>query len=102
MITVVLWKWGDLYTADHVNLLSRALKRHLHVPYTVFCITDNSDNLDPDINVFPISFTSGKRNLRRLWIFSPAASLLGSTLLQIDIDMVITGDITPLVTSFTD
>lgn len=107
MITVVLWKWGDLYSADHVNRLARALKRNLRVEHSIVCLTDNTKGLDFDAIYAAVELpdTSGKRYCRRLWIFSKEAEKLFSahpTLLQIDIDTVITGDITPLVTGFID
>src|SRR6185295_10398799 len=92
------------YSADHVNRLAYALKRQLHVPHQIVCITDNTDGLDfkSIYCAIPLHHTIGKRNGRRLWIFSDEArELLGSTVLQIDLDMVLTGDITPLVESFT-
>lgn len=102
MITVVLWKWGDLYLADHVDRIVRAIRRNLTIPHSIVCITDNTGDIPGSISAIPIRDVSGKRHCRRLWIFSDEARYLGSTLLQIDIDTVITGDLTPLVQGFVD
>lgn len=96
-LVVVLWKWGSRYTAEHVNVLARALKLHLHIPYKVVCLTDDGKGLDRGIEVLPLPCETGKINTRRLWILSDEAKMLGKRLLQLDLDIVITGDITPLV-----
>lgn len=100
MITVVIWKWGDLYTADHVDRIVRAIRRNLHVAHSIVCITDNTGEIPGSISAIPLRDVSGKRHCRRLWIFSDEARSLGSTLLQIDIDTVITGDLTQLVVDY--
>lgn len=96
-LTVVLWKWGTKYSARHVNALSRALKLYLCVPYQVVCLTDDATDLDADISIMPIPCEDGRIHSRRLWIFSEAAGVLGRRVLQLDLDLVITGDITHLV-----
>jgi hypothetical protein len=100
MITVVLWKWGDLYLPYHVERMVQMIRRNLHIPHKIVCITDDTGSIPGSISAIPIRDISGKRHCRRLWIFSDEARYLGSTLLQIDLDMIITDDLTPLVQSF--
>lgn len=96
-LTVVLWKWGTKYTAHHVNALARSLTQHLSIPHTVVCITDDPVGLDSTISTLPLPDSSGRGNARRLWIFSDEAKILGERVLQLDLDMVVVADITPLV-----
>lgn len=96
-LTVVLWKWGTKYSHRHVNALSRALKLYLDIPYRIVCLTDDASGIDLDITTLPLPYEGGRVHSRRLWIFSEEAKILGRQVLQIDLDMVITGDITHLV-----
>ncbi len=98
MITVCLWKYGNKYDAGYVNRMASMVRRHLPIEHRIVCITDDPYGLDPLIDVFPIKYDGGQLNLRRLWIFSKDAMVLGSRLFQLDLDLVITGDLTPLVT----
>jgi hypothetical protein len=106
MLSVVCWKWGTLYSVEYVNRLRSMLERHLHIPHTLWCVTDNADGMDNRIEgmpMFPDTFPgmtspSGKRaNFRRLRTFDASlASIWGPRILMLDIDIVITGDVTPL------
>lgn len=106
MLSVVCWKWGTLYSMDYVNLLRAMLTRHLHIPHQLYCITDDDTGMDPAVirvPMFPDTFpgmtsSSGKRaNFRRLRIFDKdMASLFGPRILQLDVDVVFTDDVTPL------
>ena len=112
MLTVVCWIWrGErIYLPEHVNVLGRMLKRHLHVPHRLVCITDEVAGFDPGIEVMPTP-TAAKRLAevkspegeqmpscyRRLWMFSDEARCLGERVLLTDVDVVLVRDITPLV-----
>ena len=96
MLSIVCWKYGTKYGPDYVNKLASMVRRHLHVDHRIICITDDPTGLD--IASLPIRYTAGQLNLRRLWLFSEEAhELFGPRVLQLDLDIVITGDITPLV-----
>jgi hypothetical protein len=94
MLTVVAWRWGSKYTTDHVRRLQAGVGRHLRLPHRFVCLSDTPME---DVACQPLPYTGGPKNCRRLWIFSDEAKQLGDRLLQIDLDMVITDDITPLV-----
>lgn len=105
-LTVALWKWRGVreYSADHVNVFARMVRRHLSLPHRIVCITDDPRGIDecetmplwdePRVKVEP-----GKLNCyRRLKCFAPdAGDWLGERILSLDLDGVIVGDITPLV-----
>jgi hypothetical protein len=97
---VVVWKWGKKYTADHVTRMRSMLARHLHLQHRLVCITDQPNELPDGVEAFtlPPAFPySTQKCMRRLWMYSPKAKRLGDRLFQLDLDMVITDDITPLV-----
>lgn len=98
-LTVVLWKWGRKYDASYVNKMSSMLSRHLHTPYRVICITDDPSGVEVECRPLPVldHYVMSNINLRRLWIFSAeAGDVLGPRILQLDLDMIITSDITPI------
>lgn len=104
-LQVVTWKWGDLFGPEYVNKLQSMLKRHLHTEHTLHCITDNPDGLNPGICRHPMfedhaDMSAGNRScFRRLRIFDrEMANMFGPRILQLDLDVVFTDDVTPLFT----
>lgn len=116
MLSVVCWLWGGRglgvrpYRPAHVNVLASMLRRHLRVPHELVCITDQTEGFDDTVRVAPMPAAAadlGKLKTpeggrfpscyRRLWLFSSEARQLGQRFLLVDIDVVLTGDITHLV-----
>ena len=97
-LTVVCWRWGPLFGPEYVFRLRSMLRRHLHLPHRLVCITDNPGALG-DIETLPITrFADTPRCRRRMWQYScEAGRALGPRILSIDLDVVIVDDITPLV-----
>ena len=52
--TVLCMKWGDLYSADYVNVLYNAVKRNLSGDYRFVCLTDKEDGIHADVETYPI------------------------------------------------
>lgn len=84
------------------------VRRNLHVPHEIVCVTDDVVGIDDSIRIVPLwqdhggianpSFRVGPSCYRRLRAFAAdAAEFLGERILSIDLDTVIVGDITPLV-----
>ncbi len=105
-LSVVCWRWGTLYSVEYVNRLRSMLARHLHIPHDLFCVTDDPTGMDGSIEyipMFPDTFPgmaspSGRRaNFRRLRTFdADLASVWGPRILMLDIDVVLTDDVTSL------
>lgn len=111
-LRVVTFKWHkpgyrSCFTGEHVNVLRRMVARHYASPHEFVCITDDAEGLDPAIRVIPLwddfahlrSPNGSKRPncYRRLKLFSPeAAEIIGPRFVVLDLDMVVTGDLTPL------
>lgn len=91
-LTSVCWKWGDKYTAHHVNVLRAMVARNLKLDHEFVCITEDATDLDPRVRVLkmPRSLEIYRRQARRIWIFAPeVAQAIGKRVLQIDLDTVI-------------
>lgn len=101
MLTVVTFRWGDKYSAKHVNTLRAMVRRHLDVEHRFVCITDNmDDDYEETVELLPLwnDFADMGRCYRRLKLFDPKMEqVLGKRFLHIDLDTVIVDDITDLV-----
>lgn len=77
------------------------LQRHLHVPYRVVCLTDQPKGLPKDVEPAKIPKQSivpfDNKGMRRMWLYSADAAKLGERLFQLDLDVVITDTIDPIV-----
>jgi hypothetical protein len=103
MITVVLWWWGDRYSVEHLLKMRSMLRRHLSFPHEIKVITDrDKKDLPAGTWKFDVKNTLRKRIpdrvcMRRMWLYSEEAGALGERLLQLDLDVVLTDSIDPIV-----
>ena len=81
--------------------------RHYRKPHKFKCVTDDPKGINSDIEIIPdwkdfadLPSPSGNRNpscYRRLRMFHPEiGSVFGARFVSLDLDMVITGDLTPV------
>jgi hypothetical protein len=113
-VTVVCYQWREGYRdylPEHVNICRRMHARHLRVPHRFVCITNETAGFDREVEIIrptdeamrlaKLKSPEGEQfpsSYRRLWVWSKeAASVLGPRILLTDVDVVLTGDITPLV-----
>lgn len=112
VLTIVTWKWHtpgyrSVFTAEHVNVLARMIARNYPHPHRVVCVTDEISGLDSAIDVLPawndfadVPSPHGRKNpscYRRLRLFHPdAEQWFGIYAVSIDLDCVITGDLSPV------
>lgn len=87
------------YGAGHVNTLYRMVQRHLHMDHEFVCVTDMPEGIDPGVRIVPLwnkcRHMGGWWN--RLYVFAPEMrEIIAPRFVCIDLDVVITGDITPL------
>jgi len=86
------------YGSKHVRILKAMVERHLSIPHEFICITDDPTGLD-GIKTVPLWDKCRKLGgcYNRLYAFSEdMRSIIGDRFVMIDLDCVITGDITPL------
>ena len=112
-LTVVFWlwhspnpRWGFQYTAEDVNRVAYQVAANLPVERRFVCFTDAPDGLAPLIDahqIWPCPVGDGGLPeqggcWRRLRMFDPAMrEIVGARYLSVDLDCVVTGDLTPLV-----
>jgi hypothetical protein len=113
-LSFVTWKWAppkgyrSTFGPETVNTLCRMVARHYAAPHRFLCVTDDPAGLDSAVEVVPgwndfadLPSPSGGRNpscYRRLRMFSPdIAAVFGSRFVSLDLDVVVTGDLRPLV-----
>lgn len=98
---VVCWYWGQRYQVGHINALRRMLERRLPIPHRLICVADRfPTGIDPRIRVIRHRAVVAPRwgCWRRLWAFSREfGALVGTRHLSIDLDVVITGDLSTIV-----
>lgn len=75
------------------------LARHLHIPFQLYCVTDDPVEIDNVRNIpMPTEHADTFRCRRRAWQWSRYRfAEFGSRMLCLDLDVVIVDDITPLV-----
>lgn len=120
--SIVTFKWHappgyrTTFEGSHVNTLFRMCRRWYPYPFRSICITDDSEGIDPSIEVVPLweqhgdipnpSGRPGKPGpscYRRLRMFDPAFKrIAGDRFAMFDLDMVITGDLTPILSRAED
>lgn len=96
------YRWNDrfLYTADHVNRLAASVRRNLHIPHEFVCVTDMPEGIDASVRIVPLwdDHRAMGGCYMRLKLFSPEMrELIGERFVQIDVDSVVVGDLTPLL-----
>lgn len=114
MLDIVTFKWHtpgyrSRFTGEHVNTLARMCARNYRLPFRFNCVTDDAEGIDTDLvrvlpmwdfhNALPSPHKHGVNPscYRRLFLWSrEAKEVFGKRILSIDLDMVITGDVTPL------
>jgi hypothetical protein len=111
--TVICWRWRpragyrSTFGPETVNVLRAMVRRHYPHPHAFCCVTDDAEGLDPSVDVLPawndyaeVASPHGGLNpscYRRLRLFHPdAAQWFGRRFVSLDLDVVITGDLTPL------
>ncbi len=113
MLSVVCWKWKapvgyrSTFTGEHVNVLRNMVRRHYQRPHRFICVTDDPTGIDAGIEIVPlwsdfadIPNPHGTHNpscYRRLKAFAPEiADVFGERFVSLDLDTVITADVSPI------
>lgn len=111
-LTVLTWLWhqpgnNNPYTVDHVAIWAAMVRRHLHMPHRIACVTDfdglpsHIERIDPRRDFehirIPTWGDDKPQCLRRLAMYAPdAADHFGDRFVCMDLDCVVSSDITPM------
>jgi hypothetical protein len=90
---VIVVKWGDKFTSEHVNRLYRMAKRNITLPFNFYCYTEDPTEIYDEVNIIPLDETL---NLEKWWwkltLFK--ANDLGNGInIFLDLDVVIQSNI---------
>lgn len=113
MLTVLTWLWRQpgcrtQYTAAHVNVWAAMIRRHLTIPHRLACVTDIPEGIESGVEIIrppegigalhTRSWPKDKPSCyRRISMFrSDAAEIFGERFVQIDLDVVIGGNLDAL------
>ncbi len=101
---VLTMKWGSLYSAEYVNVLYNAAKANMDGDFKFVCLTDDADGIDPEVITYPIPEIGLPQSAwkagawPKLTVFSDDLYGLNGRALFIDLDTVISGDLTEMFT----
>lgn len=96
-------KWGKGYPTHDTNVLFRALTDLMSTPFSFVCMTDDPDGLDAGITTLPLPhFTLPRTHwVPGMWpklaVFQPDLFPDGTPVMMLDVDVVVTSDLTPMV-----
>jgi len=97
---VLCLKHGTKYSADYVNRLYNMVKRNCTLDFEFACLTEDPKGIDKDVKILPLP-----KDLQGWWckpyMYSKDLPLQG-TILYIDLDVVISGNIDKLFEYKTD
>jgi hypothetical protein len=110
--SVVCYKWQtegyrSTFGPESVNVLARMVRRHYRPDVRVICVTDQPDGIDSSVEIVPdwkdfvqvrSPHGAGQPSCyRRLRSFHPdIGAAFGSRFVTVDLDCVVTGDLTPV------
>jgi len=109
---VICMKWGNVFGAEYVNRLYRGVRRHLKGELRFFCVTDDSVDIRPEVEIIDYRPEPFDDQLKAALRLSPRRgkmlkitmqrpgliSDLRGPLLSLDIDVVVTGSLDELMT----
>ena len=108
--TIACIKWGTLFGPEYVNRLYSGVRRHMGRPIRFCCMTEHAEGLHPDVEVLPLptepfqaemdaalAVANRQGAMRKVSLFRPGVLPdLEGPVLGFDLDVVITGDLTPI------
>jgi hypothetical protein len=93
---VVCIKWGDKFSADYVNKLYNMVQRNLSLKHRFICLTEDPTDLNPNIEVFPLTRNDLEYCWNKLVLFEKKLYNINGTILFFDLDVVIINPIDDL------
>lgn len=103
-VTIVTIKWGDRYPMSLLNRLAKAVRANGFSDARIICFTDDVEGADDAIECRPLPAIDLPEKYRwtywrKIALYDPSLQLEGACL-YFDLDVVITGDLRPLVANW--
>lgn len=95
-----VWRTGGTYTEDHVIAIYNACKKYVNEDFEFFCLTDYDGHIHDDVKKIPLMHR-WKGYWSKMELFRPGL-FTGSDVFYLDLDTLITHDITEIATLETD
>lgn len=92
IVNVVCLKHGAKYNSDYVNRLYNMVRRNLTIPFNFFCLTEDSNGINPAVNILPLPSIPVQGWWYKPYVFSKELNLQGE-ILFLDLDIVIINNI---------
>lgn len=51
---ILCMKWGDMYGPEYVNNLNSMISRNISYSFKLFCMTENTSGISPDVECLPL------------------------------------------------
>jgi hypothetical protein len=114
VIRILTWLWKQpggrtSYTAHHVNIFADMVRRNCSLRFSLACVTDMPEGIDPSVEIIPLPtdfaeitarWGPRKPNCFRLLSLSrrDAAKIFGGKrIASFDLDCIIGGDLAPIL-----
>ncbi|MHA6325778.1 glycosyl transferase [Roseivivax sp. CAU 1753] len=108
---IICIKWGTLFGPEYVNRLYSGVRRNLGRPVRFMCMTDDARGMHPDIEVLDLPEEPFRAEMDRALAVANRQGAMRKTslfraglipdldgpVLGFDLDVVITGDLTPIL-----
>jgi hypothetical protein len=95
-----VWRTGGTYKAEHVTAIYNACKKYIDEEFEFFCLTDYTGPIHKEVNKIPL-IHKWKGYWSKMELFRPGI-FSGSDVFYLDLDTLITHDITEIATMETD
>ena len=100
-VNIVCLKWGDVYSPEYVNNLYSMVKRNITLPFRFICLTENSQNIRPEVEIFPLpefeeppwEYAKVCPAWRKLALFKKGLASIQGKVLFLDLDVVVMNNI---------
>lgn len=107
---IICIKWGTLFGPEYVNRLFSGVRRNMSQPIRFLCMTEHADGIHPDVEILPLpvepfneemnkalAVANRQGAMRKVSLFRQGlVPDLDGPFLGFDLDVVITGDLTPI------
>jgi hypothetical protein len=93
-------RWGQMdnkLPAQYINNLYEGVCKHASRPFEFICFTNEDFDLLPGVEIRKFPLVTEHGVLPRIYMFSKEAGLFGSQVLCLDLDVVVVGDLSPLM-----